>query len=535
MSTLAPSETLSATDFTRPGVNPWFIAFTVMLATFMEVLDTSIANVALPHIAGSLSAGVDESTWVLTSYLVSNAIVLPLTGWFSRLFGRKAFYMSCVMIFIVSSFLCGMATSLPLLVLFRVLQGAGGGGLQPVSQAILVESFPRKKQGMAMAVYGMGVVVAPIVGPTLGGWLTDNYSWRWIFFINIPVGLLSIFLTSTLIHDPPHVARSENGEGVRIDYIGLGLLAVGLGFLQVVLDKGQRDDWFGSNFIVWCSVVCAVGLIGAVIWELRQKDPVVELHLFKNRNYATATFLMFLLGVVLYGSTVLLPVMLQTLAGYTAQLSGLVLSPGAIVTLVSLPLVGWLLARFQARWLVIFGLTVLSVGMFQLAYINLTTDFGTYVYLWMISRGGLAFLFVPINVTAFSYISKEKMNNATGLINLARNIGGSVGISMVTTIQARLTQKHQNDLIAHVSPLNSRYLAALHGLAAGLQEKGSSASTAMHQAGALLYGEVQRQAAMLAFIDVFWLLGVVCLCMIPFMFLIKKPPAHHEGETLPTH
>ncbi|HUN64278.1 MAG TPA: DHA2 family efflux MFS transporter permease subunit [Candidatus Sulfotelmatobacter sp.] len=535
MSTLAPSETLSATDFTRPGVNPWFIAFTVMLATFMEVLDTSIANVALPHIAGSLSAGVDESTWVLTSYLVSNAIVLPLTGWFSRLFGRKTFYMSCVMIFIVSSFLCGMATSLPLLVLFRVLQGAGGGGLQPVSQAILVESFPRKKQGMAMAVYGMGVVVAPIVGPTLGGWLTDNYSWRWIFFINIPVGLLSIFLTSTLIHDPPHVARSENGEGVRIDYIGLGLLAVGLGFLQVVLDKGQRDDWFGSNFIVWCSVVCAVGLIGAVLWELRQKDPVVELHLFKNRNYATATFLMFLLGVVLYGSTVLLPVMLQTLAGYTAQLSGLVLSPGAIVTLVSLPLVGWLLARFQARWLVIFGLTVLSVGMFQLAYINLTTGFWTYVYLWMISRGGLAFLFVPINVTAFSFISKEKMNNATGLINLARNIGGSVGISMVTTIQARLTQKHQNDLIGHVSPLNPRYLAALHGLAADLQEKGSSASTAMHQAGALLYGEVQRQAAMLAFIDVFWLLGVVCLCMIPFMFLIKRPPTHHEGETLPSH
>jgi MFS transporter, DHA2 family, multidrug resistance protein len=535
MNTLARSETLSVTDFTRSGVNPWLIAFTVMLATFMEVLDTSIANVALPHIAGSLSAGVDESTWVLTSYLVSNAIVLPLTGWFSRLFGRKAFYMSCVGIFIISSFLCGMASSLPLLVLFRVLQGAGGGGLQPVSQAILVESFPRKKQGMAMAVYGMGVVVAPIVGPTLGGWLTDNYSWRWIFFINIPVGLLSIFLTSALIHDPPHVARSENGEGLRIDYIGLGLLSVGLGFLQVVLDKGQRDDWFGSKFIVWCTVVCAVGLIGAVIWELRQKNPVVELHLFKNRNYATATFFMFLLGVVLYGSTVLLPVMLQTLAGYTAQLSGLVLSPGATVTLASLPLVGWLLARYQPRWLVIFGLSVLSLGMFQLAYINLTTDFWTYVYLWMISRGGLAFLFVPINVTAFSYVSKEKMNNATGLINLARNIGGSVGISLVTTIQARLTQKHQSDLVGHITPLNPRYLAAAHGLAVDLQEKGSSAATATQQACALLYGEVQRQAAMLAFIDVFWLLGVVCLCMIPLMFLIKKPPEHHEEEPLASH
>ena len=534
MSTLAQTERLTAADFTRPGVNPWLIAFTVMLATFMEVLDTSIANVALPHIAGSLSAGVDESTWVLTSYLVSNAIVLPLTGWFSKLFGRKSFYMSCVLIFIVSSFLCGVATSLPLLVFFRVLQGAGGGGLQPVSQAILVESFPRSKQGMAMAVYGMGVVVAPIIGPTLGGWLTDNYSWRWIFFINIPVGLLSIFLTSTLIHDPPHVARSENGDRVRIDYIGLGLLSVGLGFLQVVLDKGQRDDWFGSNFIVWCTVTCAVGLIGAVIWELRQKNPVVELQLFKNRNYATATLLMFLLGVVLYGSTVLLPVMLQTLAGYTAQLSGLVLSPGAMATLISLPLVGWLMARYQPRWLVIFGLTVLSFGMFQLAYINLTTDFWTYVYLWMISRGGLAFLFVPINVTAFSFVPKEKMNNATGLINLARNIGGSVGISLVTTIQARLTQKHQSDLVANLTPLNPRYLAALHGLAAELQARGSSAATAAHQAGALLYGELQRQAAMLAFIDVFWLLGVVCLVMIPLMALVKTPPKH-DHEDVPTH
>lgn len=535
MSTLAQTDRLSAADFTRPGVNPWLIAFTVMLATFMEVLDTSIANVALPHIAGSLSSGVDESTWVLTSYLVSNAIVLPLTGWFSRLFGRKAFYMSCVMIFIISSFLCGVATSLPLLVLFRVLQGAGGGGLQPVSQAILVESFPRQKQGMAMAVYGMGVVVAPIIGPTLGGWLTDNYSWRWIFFINIPVGLLSILMTSTLIHDPPHVARSEDGNRVRVDYIGLGLLSVGLGFLQVVLDKGQRDDWFGSNFIVWSSVACAIGLIGAVVWELRQKDPVVELHLFKDRNYATATLLMFMLGVVLYGSTVLLPVLLQTLVGYTAELSGLVLSPGAVVTLVSLPLVGWLLARFQARWLVIFGLLVLSVGMFQLAYINLTTGFWTFVYVWMISRGGMAFLFVPINVTAFSFVPKQKMNNATGLINLARNVGGSVGISMVTTIQARLTQKHQSDLVANMSPLNSRYLAALHGLAAGIQQKGSDAATAMHQAGAMLYGELQRQSAMLAFIDVFWLLGVMCLLMIPLMFLIKTAPRHHDEEPLPTH
>ena len=534
MGTLAQSDA-QFHELHRPTVNPWVIAFTVMLSTFMEVLDTSIANVALPHIAGSLSAGVDESTWVLTSYLVSNAIVLPLTGWFSRLFGRKNFYMFCVLTFIVSSFLCGVAPSLPLLVLFRVLQGAGGGGLQPVSQAILVESFPREKQGMAMAVYGMGVVVAPIIGPTLGGWITDNYSWRWIFFINIPVGLLSVFLTSALISDPPHIANARknngNGKGVRIDYIGLGLLSVGLGFLQVVLDKGQRDDWFGSSFIVWCMIICVIGLVGAVLWELRQKDPVVELHLFKDRNYATATFLMFLLGVVLYGSTVLLPVLLQTLVGYTAQLSGLVLSPGAIITLISLPLVGKLLVHYQPRWLVIFGLLVLSFGMFQLAYLNLTTSFWTYVYVWMYSRGGLGFLFVPINVVAFSYVPKERMNNATGLINLARNIGGSVGISLVTTLQARLAQMHQANLVGHINPLNPRYLAAVQGITANLHARGSDAATATQQANSLLYYEVVRQASMLSFIDVFWILGGVCLAMIPLMFLIKATPRQSISMT----
>jgi len=527
MATLAQTD-VQFRDFSRPVVNPWVIAFTVMLATFMEVLDTSIANVALPHIAGNLSAGVDESTWVLTSYLVSNAIVLPLTGWFSRLFGRKRFYMACVITFIMSSFLCGIAPSLPLLVFFRILQGAGGGGLQPVSQAILVESFPREKQGMGMAVYGMGVVVAPIIGPTLGGWLTDNYSWRWIFFINIPVGLLSLFLTSMLIFDPPHLSgngkANGNGKRVHIDYIGLGLLSVGLGFLQVVLDKGQRDDWFESHFIVWCSVAAAVGLIGAIFWELRQKEPVVELHLFKDRNYATATFLMFALGLVLYGSTVLLPVLLQTLVGYTAQLSGLVLSPGAALTLICLPLVGWLLSRYQARWLVIFGLMGLALGTFQLTRLDLQAGFWTFVIVWMLSRGSLAFLFVPINVTAFSFVPKERMNNATGLINLARNIGGSVGISLVMTLQVRLAQMHQTNLVGHMTPLDWRYRQALQGAAALARAHGSDPACAAHQAQGMLYGELIRQSNMLAFIDVFWILGVICLAMIPLMFLIKTAP-----------
>ncbi|HXJ96228.1 MAG TPA: DHA2 family efflux MFS transporter permease subunit [Terriglobia bacterium] len=514
-------------DGRAEAVNPWLIALTVMLATFMEVLDTSIANVALPHIAGNLSAGVDESTWVLTSYLVSNAIVLPLTGWFSTLLGRKRFYMGCVVIFTVSSFLCGLAPNLPLLIVFRILQGAGGGGLQPVSQAILVESFDKRRQGMAMAVYGMGVVVAPIVGPTLGGWITDNYTWRWIFFINIPVGILSLVLTSLLIADPPYLLRRGLKDGLKIDYIGLGLLSVGLGFLQVMLDKGQRDDWFGSTFIVWCAVLALCGLAGAVIWELRQKDPIIDLHLLRDRNFAGATVTMYMLGFALYGSTVLLPILLQTLMGYTAELSGLVLSPGALATLFILPVVGKLLVKHDARWLVVVGLLILGFGTIIFSRIDLNISFSKIVGLWTVSRTGLAFLFVPINVMAFSYISKQKTNNATGLINLARNIGGSAGISFVTTMLDRRAQTHQQILTGHLTPLDPGYQAAVHGLTGTLMQHGSGPTEAAQQAQGLLYGLLQQQSAMLAFIDNFWLLGVICLAMIPLIFFMKKAKSTH--------
>ncbi len=493
-----------------------------MLATFMEVLDTSIANVALPHIAGSLSASVDESTWVLTSYLVSNAIVLPLTGWFSTLFGRKRFYMACVAIFTVSSFLCGLAPSLPILVVLRVIQGAGGGGLQPVSQAILVESFEQKMQGMAMAVYGMGVVVAPIIGPTLGGWITDNYSWRWIFFINIPVGIVSLLLTSTLIQDPPYLVRKSLKQGLKIDFIGLGLLSVGLGFLQIMLDKGETDDWFGSHFIVLATVLAVIGLVGVVVWELRQKEPIIDLRLLRDKNFAVSTFTMFALGVVLYGTTVLLPILVQTLMGYTAELSGLVLSPGAVITMFTMPLVGWLLGKCEARWLVVFGLGILAVGMTELSHINLTTSFVTLILIWCISRGGLGFLFVPINVMAFYFIPREKTNNATGLINVARNIGGSVGISIVTTLQARRAQLHQNILVGNLTPYSSAYQSMLSGASHTLRAAGSSATQALDQARGLAYSELLRQSAMLAFIDVFKLLAYICVAMIPLMFLMKR-------------
>ena len=505
--------------------NPWVIALTVMLATFMEVLDTSVANVALPHIAGDLSAGVDESTWVLTSYLVSNAIVLPLTGWLSSIFGRKRFYMTCVGVFVVSSFLCGMAPSLGLLVLFRVLQGAGGGALQPVSQAILVESFPKNKQGMAMALYGMGVVVAPIIGPTLGGWITDNYSWHWIFFINIPVGILSLLLTSLLIYDPPYLVRRQL-KGLKIDYTGLGLLAVGLGFLQVVLDKGQREDWFGSNFIVACSVLAVVGLLGALFWELTREDPIVDLRMLKERNFAIATFTMFMLGFVLYGSTVLLPILLQTLMGYTAMLSGLVLSPGGLFTMLALPIVGRLTQKFEARWLVAIGLAITGFALLHMSNFNLDIDFWTALKAWTISRVGMAFLFVPINVMAFYYIPKEKMNNATGIINLARNIGGSVGIANVTTMLARRAQVHQEILVSHVTPLDQAYQSAISGASRFLMQQGSSPTQALQQAQGLIYGNLVRQATMQAFVDTFWLLGLTFLAMIPLMFLMKTAKPH---------
>jgi len=495
---------------------------TVMLATFMEVLDTSVANVSLPHIAGSLSASMDESTWMLTSYLVANAIILPMGGWFSMLFGRKRFYMICVAIFTISSFLCGIAPSLGALIFFRVLQGIGGGALQPVSQAILVESFPREKQGMAMAFYGMGVVVAPVIGPTLGGWITDNYTWRWIFFINIPVGILSLVLTALLIFDPPYLKRKSLGNGFKIDYLGFGLLALGLGALEVVMDEGQKEDWFGSHFIVTFAIITVVCLIGVVFWELRQKEPIIDFHILKDRNYALATLSMLVLGFVLYASTALMPLFLQTLLGYTAMMSGLVLSPGGLVIVICLPVVGILVRMYQPRWLVIFGVVVTSLGLFRMSRFTLGIDYNTAVGSRMVQSFGLAFLFVPISATAFAFIPKERTSYATGLFNLARNIGGSSGIATATTLLARRAQFHQSVMVAHLTPFNWRYRESVAGAAAILRSAGSSAPDANVQAQGMIYGTMLRQSNMLAFADAFWVMGAMFLLIIPLMFLIKK-------------
>jgi len=506
-------------------INPWIIAMTVMLATFMEVLDTSVANVALPHIAGSLSSTVDEATWVLTSYLVSNAIVLPLSGWFSSLIGRKRFYMICVTLFTLSSMLCGLAPSLTMLIVFRILQGIGGGALQPISQAILVESFPRHKQGMAMAVYGMGVVVAPVIGPTLGGWITDNYSWRWIFLINIPIGALSLTLTSLLIFDPSYLVRKA-WRGMKVDYMGLGMLSLGLASLEILLDDGQKNDWFGSNFIVGAAVIAVTALVGVVVWELRQKEPVVDFRMLQNRNFMLSTATMFLLGFVLYASTMLLPVFLQTLLGYTAMRSGLVLSPGGLVIAVSMPIVGFMLSKVEARWLVIFGLCVSAFGLFHMANFDLDVDYRTAMMARVVQSAGLGFLFVPINTMAFATVPRPKMGSATGLINLARNIGGSSGIAIVTTMLARRAQFHQSRLGEHFTLYDLNYTQAVSGTAHMLATRGASAPQAAAQAQGMMYGMLQRQSAMLSFVDCFWLLGVIFLAVIPLMFFVKKVGPH---------
>src|SRR5271155_2078646 len=515
------------------NINPWVIAITVTLATFMEVLDTSIANVALPHISGNLSASADESTWVLTSYLVSNAIVLPLSGWMSSLIGRKRFYMSCVALFTVSSFLCGLAPSLGVLVFFRILQGAGGGGLQPSEQAILNDTFPLSKRGMAFAVYGLAVVVAPTIGPWLGGYITDSFSWRWIFYINVPVGIISLILTSFLVSDPPYMKRESLKRGFRIDYIGIGLISLGLGSMQIILDKGQRDDWFSSNFIRTFAVFMLVGVIGGILWELREKNPVVDLRMLKNRNFAVATVAMFFLGFVLYSSTVLIPQFLQQLLGYTAALAGAALSPGGAVIMCMMPVVGILVSRVDTRILIVFGCLVSASALFLMAGWNLQLDYGHAVRARMLQSFGLAFLFIPINVAAFAFVPREKTNMGTGIINLARNMGASVGIATVTTMLERRTQFHQAHLVESVNSLNPALLKMTNGNTVRLISYGSSASHAALQAKGMVYNLVQAQSAMLAFIDNFKMLGVVFLAVIPVLLMMRKPRVPAGG--VPAH
>jgi DHA2 family multidrug resistance protein len=504
----------------RPRYNPWLVAVVVALAAFMEVLDTSIANVALPYMAGNLGASNDQSTWVLTSYLVSNAIILPMTGFLAGAIGRKRFFMSCLAVFTISSLLCGFAPSLGLLLLFRVLQGAGGGGLQPMAQAILADTFPPEKRGLAFALYGITAIMAPTIGPTLGGWITFNYSWRWIFFINIPVGIMTWLLVRRFVEDPPYLQKLKKA-GVKLDYVGIALLTLGVGALQILLDKGQEDDWFGSRFITTLIITSAICLISLVVWEWFAKSPIIDVKMFKSFNFAGASLMMFMLGILLFSSLVLMPQFLQTLLGYTSQLAGLALSAGGLVLLMEMPIMGQLTTKIQARRLIAFGWLALSISMFySTKQIDLQISFSAATWLRITQVIGLGFLFVPITLVAYVGIAPEKNNSVAGIVNFMRNMGSSVGTSLVTTIIARRSQFHQLRLVEKARVDNPNFANSVQGLTRQFGALGKH--EALATAYARIYQSVQNQAASLAYIDTFMVLCVAAAIMFCLSFLLEK-------------
>jgi DHA2 family multidrug resistance protein len=500
-------------------VNPWIVAVAVMFATFMEVLDTTVVNVSLPHIAGNLSATIDESTWVLTSYLVANAIVLPLTGWLARHFGRKRLLMTSVAGFTISSLLCGLAPNLPSLVAFRLLQGATGGAMQPLSQAVLLEAFPPHERGKAMGFWGLGIVVAPILGPVLGGWLTDTYSWRWVFYINLPVGIASLVMTQLYVFDPPYLKKDTGA----VDYWGIGLLALWVGSLQLALDLGQQRDWFTSRFITTLIVMSGGGVIAFLWREWVAKEPVVDLRVFKERTYATGVFLMTTLGFVLYGSLVLLPIMLQTLLGYPSLQAGIAMAPRGMGSLIGMPVVGLLVGKMDPRKLVATGLVAGALTLFWLGHLNLNAGYWDIFWPQFFQGLGLSLLFVPLTTISMDPIAKERMGNATSLFNLMRNLGGSIGIAVTGTLLARNQQEYVNLFGSQVTPYSATtrrvYDAALNGFIAA----GTDPATAARRAYAAIFGIVQKQAAMVAFVHVFRLLGIIFLLLLPLVLLMRRP------------
>jgi MFS transporter, DHA2 family, multidrug resistance protein len=500
-------------------VNPWLIAVSVMFATFMEVLDTTVVNVSLPHIAGSLSASIDEATWALTSYLVANAIILPMTGWLASMFGRKRLLMLSVVGFTTSSFLCGLAPTLSALIVFRVMQGATGGALQPLSQAVLLEAFAPQDRGKAMGFWALGIVVAPILGPVLGGWLTDNYSWRWVFYVNIPVGIASIVMTKLYIFDPPYLRR----EGGVVDYWGIGMLVVGIGALQIFLDKGQQEDWFESNLILALAVISVVTLTALVWHELTTEHPIVDLRVLKERSYAVGVFLMTVVGFVLYGSMVLLPIMLQTLLGYPPLQAGIAMAPRGIGSFFMMPITGLITGKFDARKLLTAGLLVGGTTLLWLSWLNLQAGYWDIFWPQLIQGVGMSLLFVPLTTISMDRIPREKMGYATSLFNLMRNIGGSVGIAVTGTMLARHSQSTTALLGANVTAYNPASQSLIYQMQGAFMAAGADAATASERAYAALFGLVQRQAAMVSFVGIFQLMGVIFIALIPLVLLMQRP------------
>jgi MFS transporter, DHA2 family, multidrug resistance protein len=520
----------------KPRFNPWLIALVVTLATFMEVLDTAIANVSLPHIAGSLSASQEESTWVLTSYLVSNAIILPISAWLSTIIGRKRFYMICVALFTCSSFLCGLAPSLGMLIFFRILQGVGGGGLQPSEQAILADTFAPAKRGMAFAVYGMAVVLAPAIGPTLGGWITDNFNWRWIFYINVPIGMLSLFLTNRFVEDPPFLKREQKRRrSIRADYVGLSLLTLAIASLQIALDKGQELDWFSSPWIVGLIILAVYAFAVWIVWEWYHPNPVVDIHLFQKRNFATAMLFSFMLGIVLYSTTVMIPQFLQVELGYSAVKAGEALAGGGFMMICMLPIAGTMASRVDPRKLMAFGFVAISAALYYMSsQFSLTMDFRTALLLRTFQMLGLAFIFVPQNVLAYIGIPREKNNQISSMNSFVRNIGGSIGIAVITSSLSRIAQQRRSTLMAHTTPGTPAYESMMGGLIRTLKVQGASTPQATRQAYGLLSGMIERQASALAYVEVISILAVVGICLVPFL-LIMRAGKSPKGEQMAMH
>jgi DHA2 family multidrug resistance protein len=507
----------------KPAANPWIIAGSVMLATFMVVLDSSVANVALPHIAGNLSASTDESTWVLTSYLVSNGIMLPASGWIARRIGRKRLLLFSILLFTAASLLCGMSINMPMLIVARVLQGIGGGGMQPLAQSILLESFPPRQHGTAMAVFGVGVVVAPVIGPTLGGWITDSYSWRWIFYINLPIGILALFMVNLFVEDPPYLRNAFRGA---IDYLGFGLMALWLGSLQLMLDKGQEMDWFATGWIRWTAAVSLIALVGFIYRELVVRDPIVQLHVLLNRNFSMGTLITGVYGFVLYGATAMLPLFLQTMMGYSALQSGLTVSPRGLGAMASMMAVGVLVRYIDGRVLMAFGFALLGYSTWMLGNISLEIGMASVIVPNVLNGCAMGFVFVPLTTMSLSRLRKEEIGNATGIYNLMRNIGGSVGIATVMTLLVRGAQAHQSYLTANLTAGSPITMRMLQGLGARFFHEGASANTAYQEAMGALYRSVMQQSAVLAYADNFRLLAILSLACVPLVLLFQRVRKH---------